>query len=31
MPKTISAAAAKITSHRNRKLDPTIQRIRHPS
>src|ERR671914_1945924 len=29
MPKTISAAAAKITSHRNRKLDPTIQRIRH--
>src|SRR5215212_5663092 len=31
MPKTISAAAAKSTSHRNRKLDPTIQRIRHPS
>src|SRR5215207_1679114 len=30
MPKTISAAAAKSTSHRNRKLDPTIQRIRHP-
>src|SRR5215203_5069071 len=30
MPKIISAAAAKITSHRNRKLDPTIQRIRHP-
>src|SRR3712207_2470894 len=30
MPKTISAAAAKTTSHRNRKLDPTIQRIRHP-
>src|SRR5918994_408912 len=30
MPKTISAAAAKITSHRNRRLDPTIQRIRHP-
>src|ERR687893_3124262 len=30
MPKTISAAAAKITSHRNRKADPTIQRIRHP-
>src|ERR687890_1448106 len=30
MPKTISAAAAKITSHRNRKLDPTIQRIRFP-
>jgi hypothetical protein len=27
MPKIISAAAAKITSHRNRKLDPTIQRI----
>src|SRR5215213_8526891 len=31
MPKTMSAAAAKSTSHRNRKLDPTIQRIRHPS
>src|SRR5215210_4348270 len=30
MPKTISAPAAKITSHLNRKLDPTIQRIRHP-
>src|SRR5215211_1355406 len=30
MPKTISAAAAKSTSHRNRRLDPTIQRIRHP-
>src|ERR671912_2541349 len=30
MPKTISAAAAKITSHRNRKLDPTIQRISNP-
>src|SRR5215213_1768747 len=30
MPKTISAAAAKSTSQRNRKLDPTIQRIRHP-
>src|SRR5919112_774722 len=30
MPKIISAAAAKITSHRNRRLDPTIQRIRHP-
>src|SRR5215210_6386003 len=30
MPKTISAAATKSTSHRNRKLDPTIQRIRHP-
>src|SRR5215204_4738375 len=30
MPKTISAAAAKSTSHRNRKLDPTIQRIKHP-
>src|SRR5918911_3290923 len=30
MPKTISTAAAKSTSHRNRKLDPTIQRIRHP-
>src|SRR5918999_2128835 len=30
MPKTISAAAAKITSHRNRKAAPTIQRIRHP-
>src|SRR5215208_1769607 len=30
MPKTMSAPAAKITSHRNRKLDPTIQRIRHP-
>src|ERR687890_1340507 len=30
MPKTISAAAAKSTSHRNRKLDPTIQRISYP-
>src|SRR5919107_4157658 len=30
MPKTMSAAAAKITSHRNRKLDPTIQRISNP-
>src|ERR687893_1550761 len=30
MPKTISATAAKITSHRNRKLDPTIQRISNP-
>src|SRR3712207_5936907 len=30
MPKTISAAAAKITSHRNRKAAPTIQRISHP-
>src|SRR5215207_1683979 len=30
MPKTMSAAAAKSTSHRNRKLDPTIQRIKHP-
>src|SRR5215211_5978088 len=30
MPNTISAAATKSTSHRNRKLDPTIQRIRHP-
>src|ERR687897_152465 len=30
MPKTISAAAAKSTSHRNRKLDPTIQRISNP-
>jgi hypothetical protein len=30
MPKIKSAAAAKITSHRNRRLDPTIQRIRHP-
>src|SRR5215210_7415394 len=29
MPKIISAPAAKSTSHRNRKLDPTIQRIRH--
>src|ERR671919_1699373 len=29
-PKTISAAAAKSTSHRNRKLDPTIQRISNP-
>src|SRR5919112_438579 len=27
MPKTISAAAANSTSHRNRRLDPTIQRI----
>src|SRR5215218_2543210 len=31
MPKTISAAAAKSTSHRNRRLDPTIQRISNPS
>src|SRR5918992_4966740 len=30
IPKIISAAAAKITSHRNRKLDPTIQRISIP-
>src|SRR5918911_1044545 len=30
MPKTMSAAAAKSTSHRNRKLDPTIQRISNP-
>src|SRR5215210_5156498 len=30
MPKIISAAAAKITNHRNRRLDPTIHRIRHP-
>src|ERR671916_1008710 len=30
IPKTISAAAAKRTSHRNRKLDPTIQRISNP-
>src|SRR5215211_2083916 len=30
MPKTINAAAAKSISHRKRKLDPTIQRIRHP-
>src|SRR5918995_1302681 len=30
MPKTMSATAAKITSHRNRKLDPTIQRISNP-
>src|SRR5918995_4123752 len=30
MPKIISATAAKITSHRNRKLDPTIQRISNP-
>src|SRR5918995_2207000 len=30
IPKTISATAAKITSHRNRKLDPTIQRISNP-
>src|ERR671911_1428052 len=30
MPKTISAAAAKRTNHRNRKLDPTIQRISNP-
>src|ERR671914_2613532 len=30
MPKSISATAAKITSHRNRKLDPTIQRISNP-
>jgi hypothetical protein len=31
MPKTISAAAAKSTNHRKRKLDPTIQRISNPS
>src|SRR5215217_4440514 len=31
MPKTMSAAAANSTNHRNRRLDPTIQRIRHPS
>src|SRR5215212_6108478 len=30
MPKTMSAAAAKSTSHRNRKLNPTIQRISNP-
>src|SRR5215204_3203413 len=30
MPKTISAPAAKSTSHRKRKLDPTIQRISNP-
>src|SRR5918994_7533521 len=30
LPKIISAAAAKITNHRNRKLDPTIQRISNP-
>src|SRR5215203_7036342 len=30
MPKIINAAAAKSTSHRNRKLDPTIQRISNP-
>src|SRR5215213_4459453 len=30
MPKTMSAAAANSTNHRNRRLDPTIQRIRHP-
>src|SRR5215218_9940102 len=30
MPKTMSAAAAKSTNHRNRKLDPTIQRISNP-
>src|ERR687894_960965 len=30
IPKTISAAAAKRISHRNRKLDPTIQRISNP-
>src|ERR687897_2065112 len=30
IPKTISAAAAKSISHRNRKLDPTIQRISNP-
>src|SRR5215218_6496862 len=30
IPKTISAAAAKSTSQRNRKLDPTIQRISNP-
>src|SRR5918999_2254136 len=29
-PNIISAAAAKTTSHRNRRLDPTIQRIRPP-
>jgi hypothetical protein len=31
MPKTMSAAAANKTSHLNRKLDPTIQRISNPS
>src|SRR5918992_3837871 len=30
MPKTMSAAAAKSTNHRNRKLNPTIQRISNP-
>src|SRR5215211_3181387 len=30
MPKTMSAAAANSTNHRNRKLDPTIQRISNP-
>src|SRR5829696_8209752 len=30
IPKTISAAATNSTSHRNRKLDPTIQRISNP-
>src|SRR5215207_4783343 len=30
MPKTMSAAAAKSTNHRNRKLNPTIQRINNP-
>src|SRR5918994_3646805 len=30
MPKTISAMAAKNTSHPKRKLDPTIQRISNP-
>src|ERR671917_428535 len=30
IPKIISAAAANLTSHRNRKLDPTIQRISNP-
>jgi hypothetical protein len=31
MPKTMSAAATKSTNHRNRRLDPTIQRISNPS
>src|ERR687890_199946 len=30
MPKTMSAAAANSTNHRNRRLDPTIQRISNP-
>src|ERR671921_2646436 len=30
VPKTMSAAAAKITNHRNRKLDPTIHPISNP-